>query len=362
MKKNDRLKMVRLLKGFTQSEVAAYAGISSASLGAIERGRYYLSAESNKVVAELLRVSPDYLSFGDPSIDFLPQVWIPQPPTRAQHLDAMKKDIESLFPEFLSENKFDVIQAANLEDGFLLLLGRTIVGKETTKKHSYNCLLLAQHKLAHSFRTAVLKTGSFKGLRGLFNTIASLNDATIESLSINLIYEKLQLNDHLYESDLDGLCKEMAVTRKRAGEREKAGKTQLPPAADFIFENYVHAFYPAIKWEHAAEIRKSFIQKCEEFGHLPRAKVADILITQITEEFKKIGISPLIEKPTKDWFVPENEEYRMLQCWLKEKLADKSTSQDQRIAFLEKITKDTDFHAWKEKYEREGKHFPQVWF
>lgn len=352
MENKDRVKILRILAGYTQPGLSLAANIPKASLGAIEMGLYNAVGEKGAAIAEALGVTFNYLYQGTPYVDeHRPLVWTPQPAARAQHLQSQKNEISFLFPKFLTENKFVAVIAAELSNGFAFLLGRETT--DSKHKYAYNCLVLAERRLADSFKTA-LKTADVKGYQGL-GDILSMVDRSIETISVNDIFERLLLKGRYCDCNIESLAKALEAARMRLAEKESGKHVALPPGLEYIFRNFLEALIPSIKSPVALGLTSFFLRKCEEHGHKPNVKIADTLINEFRQELERTSDLPLSK-----WIDPNNDEYLLLRAWLREKLSSDS-SQEQRVAFLEMVTQGTDFKDWKVDYEREikeGKRMP----
>lgn len=140
MEKSARLKVLRILNGYTQEALAALAGTTQASLTLWEKGTYGPKPSVVPALASVLGVEPGYLSYGSPVVG--PAVWVPVPPGRAQHVATMLRDIEALMPQFITENRLDSVASCELADGMCNLVGRG--GR-------YDCLLLVDQRLVEGF-------------------------------------------------------------------------------------------------------------------------------------------------------------------------------------------------------------------
>jgi transcriptional regulator with XRE-family HTH domain len=152
-----RIKILRLLNGYTQEAIAALLGISRPSIVVWESGKHPPSPEYVIRLAELVGVEPGYISYGSPHVSC--GVWIPAPPDRAQNLSPYLRDIASLFPDLLDENGLDTARFSKLGDGStMFLLGR---------ERELSCLMLVRESLSDCFikifdgRNAV-EMGSFE--------------------------------------------------------------------------------------------------------------------------------------------------------------------------------------------------------
>jgi len=136
-----RIKILRLLNGYTQEAVAALLGISRPSIVVWESGKHPPAPEFVIRLAELVGVEPGYISYGSPQISC--SAWIPAPPDRPQNLSSYLRDIASLFPALLDENGMNVARYSRLGDGgAMFMLGR---------EKELSCLLLAKSSLTECF-------------------------------------------------------------------------------------------------------------------------------------------------------------------------------------------------------------------
>lgn len=136
-----RIKILRLLNGYTQEAIAALLGISRPSIVVWESGKHPPSPEYVIRLAELVGVEPGYISYGSPLLSCC--AWIPAPPDRAQNLSPYLRDIASLFPDLLDENGLDTARFSKLGDGgTVFLLGR---------ENEYSCLILVRESLSERF-------------------------------------------------------------------------------------------------------------------------------------------------------------------------------------------------------------------
>jgi transcriptional regulator with XRE-family HTH domain len=137
---HNRIKMLRLLRGLTQEELAFRAEVPRPSLGNYEQGTYVPRDKSLESLADILGVEPGYLRYGSPVVSA--QVWQPDIPTNARRKLETIHDIVRLLPEFITENRFDAVISRPLGGGErLFYFGR---------KSDYSCLLLAVSDLEES--------------------------------------------------------------------------------------------------------------------------------------------------------------------------------------------------------------------
>lgn len=359
MENKDRVKIIRILSGYTQPRLSVEAKVPPASLGAIEKGLYNAVGDKGLAIANVLAVPFDYLYQGTPLVDSEhPQVWIPAPPARGQHLQSMIKDISDLFPELLKENKFCLVIVFELNDGSLaLLLGREHLNDK--RKPIYSCLILSDTKLATGFKTALVSS-DVKGCKNS-DDIIPMKDKDINSISINDIYDRMLLKGRFFECNIDGLSRElMRVKTQRAG---KVGEqeVQIPTAITYIYRNSIEALCPTIKSNIATGYTDYFVKQCKELGHLPNSSIADTLVAEFSNELNRLGSKQFVEKPSKEWLSPDNDDYLTVIEWLKEELSD-SKSTEERTQFLQQIARATNYGLWKEKFDQEVKDGKRIDF
>lgn len=124
MKTGERLKVLRLLSGFTQAKLADITGVNRVSLVHWERGDYNPSTYSAKSLAAVLSCRPDYILCGSPLIDGA--VWGPCLPKNIKYLDAYSEDMKRLLPCFIEENGLENSLEITLSDsGSIFLLGKS---------------------------------------------------------------------------------------------------------------------------------------------------------------------------------------------------------------------------------------------
>ena len=198
-----RIKILRLLNGYTQEAIAALIGISRPSIVVWESGKHPPSPEYVIRLAGLIGVEPGYISYGSPLVSC--SAWIPAPPDRAQNLSLYLRDITSLFPELLDENRLDTARFSKLGDGStMFLLGR---------EREVSCLMLVRESLSDCF------INIFAGR----NTVemGSFDRVTIESFGED---ELTFIASHAadFRIDLDGIWQALAKARPGARVKEDA--------------------------------------------------------------------------------------------------------------------------------------------
>jgi transcriptional regulator with XRE-family HTH domain len=201
----DRLKILRILAGFNQEELASAAQIEQSPLAAYERGVFNPKTEVILSLADALGVSPNYLVRGTPPLSS--HVWVIENP-RPQTINRNQKEIARILPHFLAENEFNFGCPARLADGYAYLLGRDTV-KDKEKRNSLplidsalecktdrelNCLLLVNNLLEECFKKAfnAYKKIKFSGEMSLqHHTVALFDAADLDILALRGKYVKI---------------------------------------------------------------------------------------------------------------------------------------------------------------------------
>jgi transcriptional regulator with XRE-family HTH domain len=195
-----RIKILRLLNGFTQEAIAALIGISRPSIVVWESGKHPPSPEYVIRLAGLIGVEPGYISYGSPLVSC--GVWIPAPPDRAQNISLYMRDIASLFPQLLDENRLDTARFSKLGDGStMFLLGR---------ERELSCLMLVRESLSDSFIKIFAERNAVE--------MGSFDRVTFESFGED---ELTFIVSHAadFSVNLDGIWK--ALVKARPGGRVK---------------------------------------------------------------------------------------------------------------------------------------------
>lgn len=125
MEIKERVKILRLLRGRSQPELAAEAGISQAQIASYERGAYKPKSAAVLQMAKALHVSPDYLLYGSPPLS--DQYWSVQADTRDHITGKIANDIIDLLPGLLRESKIICAFTAKVKDGLVIFMGRGFV-------------------------------------------------------------------------------------------------------------------------------------------------------------------------------------------------------------------------------------------
>lgn len=115
MKRNNRIKILRILNGYSQGHLAQQIGVKQPSLAAYERDTYGVPEKILLELAASLRVDPAYLAYGYPALKG--KVW-----ELAKEGKGLQTDIKVLLPEFIIENKISMILTRQCIDVFVFLL------------------------------------------------------------------------------------------------------------------------------------------------------------------------------------------------------------------------------------------------
>lgn len=197
MKTGHRIKLLRLLFGLTQEELASLAGISRPSLVNYELGEYSPIDDIVIRLSDIFNVEPGYLRYGSSMIRN--HVWIPSIPKHSQRKQNIIDELEKLFPEFIQENQFTGLVTGTLSDGnHTLLFGRD---------NNFDCLLLTNSELAEKI------TATAGGL--VCNSIKANPFGTINAFDADcLSFIVAQLEEHGLE--LDFMALRQSLTRLTA--------------------------------------------------------------------------------------------------------------------------------------------------
>lgn len=190
MNLSDRFKILRLLNGYTQTDLARKANLPQSSVANWENGKYGPGGDTGISLATILGVHPGYLFHGKPQI--ASAVWFPTSPKRKQHLQAMTKDIYELLPQLLTENKIGAFTPAKLKDGQAFLLGGH------SERPDFRFLIVAETSLVKCF----LET--FSGMHlwsPISHEMTSLDKYTVYSFNNDALYSwgTQQKEDYSYK-------------------------------------------------------------------------------------------------------------------------------------------------------------------
>lgn len=233
MTPGERIKILRMLSGFTQEKLAELAGVNRASLVSWERGDYNPSAPAAQSLGKALLSPAGYFLFGSPS----PQsgYWEPNPPKVNKYVNAYLQDLESLFPAFCEEIQITYCAYYSAENGRLLFLGRP----DTSLKF----LLILKPLFLESFSklTSGLELKEIAGLKGHRPIpLGFLGAETIETLSIYFRFAQAGG----VTVDTDTISSAFLKERKVRGARTEADTKSLIRNAFLHFHLVLKEFAP----------------------------------------------------------------------------------------------------------------------
>ena len=358
MEKSDRLKILRLLNGFTQAELAKQAGLPHASLGSMEKGKYGPAGETGISIAKALGVPFEYLYCGTPAADSVqPMVWIPSPPPRTQHLLTLISDVRQLFPLFLAENLLNTLIPVELEDGsFVFLIGRNLAGgtnedsslsREYAKQQEglcFSCLLLANSRLVDGFITAINSSG-----------ITVLKKQRLacsaETFKVNDIVEIISKETgSIADADaLDVVFKEVKSSKNTKAKSSQRLTTDLYELFSGITNKY------RLSVDESNEISKLFASKCSALGDSHDSKIdTESLKTELQSKLDELKCKKINYKQIGIIKGPEEsgeEDYLLIKEWLREFWL--SADDDQKNSLFTLIKQNIDYVSWFRKYKKE---------
>lgn len=139
MRPGLRIKILRILHGYTQESLSLRTGINRASLSSWENGSYEPSAKAADIISHHFLCSPGYILFGSPGIEY--GVWEPILPKAKRYITKYKKDVSFLFSKFCEENEITDYLLYRSENGGLVFL------KKANKPFSYLIFLLSEAEI-----------------------------------------------------------------------------------------------------------------------------------------------------------------------------------------------------------------------
>jgi DNA-binding XRE family transcriptional regulator len=144
MRPGERIKILRILFGLTQEQLATSAAVNRASIVSWERGSYNPSHSAATALGSVLLCSPGYLLFGDKLI--YSACWQPTSPQRSKYLKDYIDDVNTLLPQFLFENSINCMAFYDANNGRLAFLGRA--------GSPLSCILFLKPEVIDCFETA----------------------------------------------------------------------------------------------------------------------------------------------------------------------------------------------------------------
>lgn len=207
METANRIKILRMLNGFTQEAVAAILGVPRPSIVVWEAAKHPPAQQYVVRFAELVGVEPGYLLFGRPH-QVSSAVWIPASPGRPQNYAPYLRDVSLLFPSILKENELDKVRFSRLGDGgTMYLLGR---------KSRFSILLLVSESLVSCFDDILINADSVE--------MSTFEKQTVETFGVQ---ELKFLSSHAIGFTIDYKAISKALSRTR---REKYTVSSLMTA------------------------------------------------------------------------------------------------------------------------------------
>jgi transcriptional regulator with XRE-family HTH domain len=190
MKTGHRIKLLRLLFGLSQDDLASLAGISRPSLLNYEQGGYNPIDDIVRRLSGIFAVEPGFFRYGSPAIHN--HVWIPNIPKHTHRKQNIIDDLEKLFPEFLQENLFSSLVIGTLSDGKKTLL----FGNDKL----FDCLLIVDDELSEKLLAAL------HGLNRYF--VEKISFGTIDNFDDNcLMFLLSEINELGFSFDFNSLRK-----------------------------------------------------------------------------------------------------------------------------------------------------------
>ncbi len=123
MDRGSRLKILRILCGLSQADLASQLQVSQGNVATWERKNMFPRTPTiAKSLSEALQSGLGYLSYGESSLKSA--FWEPQPPENPRHLSSYAKEVNILLPEFCAENSIEQCAYLAASDGTLYFLGQ----------------------------------------------------------------------------------------------------------------------------------------------------------------------------------------------------------------------------------------------
>ena len=265
---HNRIKILRLLRGLTQEELAFRAEVPRPSLGNYEQGTYVPRDKSLESLAGIFGVEPGYLRYGSPVVGG--QAWQPAIPANARRKLETINDIVKLLPEFITENCFDAVISRQLDEGGrLFFFGRD---------NKYSCLLLAVADLAEPVLNLINDIVPVKDL------LEHL-DITVESFSAKELDLQAKHSGHKGCSfDVDGMSRSLTRLKGPAVEISKEPLSFVIDALLYVDRDY------DIPIDAVPSLRGYLIQRYLEEAPLPANRLnATRLMSDIRRKIEALG-------------------------------------------------------------------------
>lgn len=208
MERGKRLKILRMLYGLSQEDLAKRLGVSQGNVATWERKNMF--PRDTKIAVKLaaaLQVSVGYLAYGEGKIDSA--AWEPIPPNNPRHLQSYLTDFVELFFELSKEVQIEQSFYYSTDKGTIFFLGP--LGKQL------NYLLIAEPTISASVNNLITKSHCMKALDKdnpppfihlrefdsymliTFASMVSKAKVDVKSLEINLLQLRKQ-NNRIYNT------------------------------------------------------------------------------------------------------------------------------------------------------------------
>lgn len=248
---HTRIKILRLLCGMTQEELAFRSEVPRPSLGNYEQGTYVPRDKSLERLAAIFGVEPGYLRYGSPVLTS--QAWLPNIPVNARRKRETIDDILKLLPDFIAENRFDCAITRPLGDGGrLFYFGRT---------NEYSCLMLTPADLAESALNRI------KGLV-LVEELLEHVDITVGTFSVKDLDLQAKHSGHRgWKFDVEGMCRSLEMRRGTGKEIKKGPLSFVLNALLLVSREY------DLPLDAVSGLVEFSIQKYSEVSPLPTSRI-----------------------------------------------------------------------------------------
>jgi transcriptional regulator with XRE-family HTH domain len=144
MERNERIIILRLLRGLTQDQLAARSGLPRGSISIWEKGTNAPSHQAAPILADALGVPVGYLMYGSPPLESA--VWQPLVPA-ARHKHVFERELSKKFSMLCTENNITRCIEYNGVDGTIYFMGGA--------KKSLSFMLLIKKELQEIFFDAI---------------------------------------------------------------------------------------------------------------------------------------------------------------------------------------------------------------
>ena len=151
MKTSDRIKILRILNGYTQDELAKTAGVNRVSINRWENGLKSPSGISARRLAYYLKVDAALFS-GDCGSAPESAVWQPQAPKNPAYFGQMQEDLVKCLPPLLRECEVDSVVCGRMANGMAFwLLGSRELTHGGRDMYGFNHVILSDNRILTGF-------------------------------------------------------------------------------------------------------------------------------------------------------------------------------------------------------------------